>query len=92
MTKFKNKWQSFILVDTDNTDCDAVFIHTPNPYESSFPMKINAGKISRSNTVYADIIHDFKRYGYNAYKAKGCHSIMAYPQSLTSHYTGECHE
>ena len=79
---FPQPWQSWIFIDLDNSDLDAVYIHTANPYKVPFPFVMVPGRITRNFSRYARITRPLSRCGYSARKIMGSPSIFAVPKSV----------
>lgn len=44
LKKYPNEYQTWILIDENNSGEDAVYIHTKNPNSENFPLKVHAEK------------------------------------------------
>ncbi len=84
MVRSHKEWQSWILLDFDKPECDGVFIHTPNPHSSTFPIIISKGRVPRYGYPYKKYIAEFAAYGYSAFKASRYKSIVAQYSGLTN--------
>jgi hypothetical protein len=54
---FEKPYQSWVHIDEEDASVDAVFIHTPNPNEDNFPLKVgNLNWNCTIPTVFQDLI------------------------------------
>ncbi|WP_043933267.1 hypothetical protein [Bacillus sp. EB01] len=91
---FKNPYQSWILIDDQDACRDAVFIHTPNPNEDNFPLKIENLKWNASIPI------DFKNFintndfviGHYETQTEGGYIIQSKTQGtkLITYYSNQC--
>lgn len=63
-------YQTWILLDDEDVSTDAVFIHTPNPNENNFPLKVeNLNWNCTIPTSFKDLI-DTKEFNVGHYMSK----------------------
>ena len=77
LEKRKTPWQTYIIIDLDNSDYDAIYVHTPNPNKDNYPTKCAIGKITRNPNDYKKIIDKLTGRGYYAFKIHGYKAICA---------------
>jgi|PlaIllAssembly_1097288.scaffolds.fasta_scaffold119499_1 hypothetical protein len=74
----KLEHQRWIQIDLNNSDYDAVFVHTKNPNRDDYPVEFEIGRITKSNgSKYKRFIDAFTKNGYNAFKMLGRPTIVA---------------
>ncbi|MCM3757646.1 hypothetical protein M3197_09100 [Sporosarcina aquimarina] len=73
----KKPYQSWVHIDDENAGSDAVFIHTPNPNEDKFPLKVESLNWNCTiPTVFQDLINT-KDFMVGQYKAEGGYIIQS---------------
>jgi len=82
LINFQKPWQSWIFIDLESPDYDAVYIHTTNPYKVPFPYVTLPGRITRNVSRYKRITQPLARNGYLCLKPKGSSAIIAVPNSV----------
>ncbi|WP_110927693.1 hypothetical protein [Bacillus massiliglaciei] len=68
---FEKPYQAWIHIDDDDASKDAVFIHTPNPNEDNFPLKVE--NLNWENCTIPSVFHDLintKEFFVEHYKSQ----------------------
>ncbi len=69
--------QCFIIIDMANSDYDAVFLHTKNGNQTTFPLHFARGVVTRNVPRYRQIMVSLEHTGYVCHKIKGRPSVIA---------------
>lgn len=77
LNKRHDKWQTWILIDLENPDYDAVYAHTPNANGTPFPVQHSWGRITKQAFRYFPIISALKSLGYDCRKIKKHRALIA---------------
>ena len=84
LSKNFQELQCFILLDMQNSDYDAIYLHTRNKNQTPFPIALKQGIITRHVDLYNGIISTLTSRGYTCFKLKGKASIVATHDTIRS--------
>lgn len=77
LNKRRDQWQTWILIDLDNPDYDAVFAHTPNANGTPFPIQHSWGRITKHASPYTPIVSALTGLGYDCRKITKHRALVA---------------